>query len=159
MTDRVDLDELERLEKAATPGPLANDPDNIKATGALYLADGSPFAQVFQLQAGDRRADNARRDADARLWVAARNALPGMIRELRELRAEIEKLRKFARAIPSLECPCCGEEGAFATGFLDGDPTICGCGGTVMADGEEAHISLPDTDACPRCDKEADRAE
>lgn len=43
-----------------------------------------------------------------------------------------ERLAKW----PSLTCPCCGDEAAFATFFEDGQPTTCGCGGTVMADGD-----------------------
>ena len=83
--------------------------------------------------------------------------LHGAIAEAVTLRAERDALAKrvgeleaHIRTWPSLECPCCGEEGAFAKYFEDGQATTCGCGGTVMADGD-AYITIEDTEECPKC--------
>jgi hypothetical protein len=84
---------------------------------------------------------------------AARTELASMRARLaaqdngRAWKALFEKLRDSLRY---LECPCCGDEGAFPTLYEDGDPTVCGCGGTIKADGEEAYISIDDED-CPKC--------
>ena len=60
--------------------------------------------------------------------------------DTRELRIEVEQLRRenarLRAALVTLECPCCGNVGAIATYFEDGQETICGCGGTVFADGD-----------------------
>lgn len=81
------------------------------------------------------------------------------VRERDELRARAEKaearvkeLEALVQKWPSLECPCCGEEGALAMFFEDGQETTCGCGGRVSADGESASISIDDSeDECPKC--------
>ena len=85
MADPVDLDELDRLEKAATPGPWCS----------------VDYARFCVVQAGhdygDRdlfnetsinfpNSENFRWRENGKLAAAARNALPGLIRELREAR-------------------------------------------------------------------------
>jgi hypothetical protein len=56
--------------------------------------------------------------------------------------------------VPTLECSCCGDDGAVADSdglFFDGQDLICGCPGwvTVEEDGE-AWINNGD-EACKRC--------
>jgi len=52
------------------------------------------------------------------------------------------------QTVTTLECPCCGCEGAVSDEaglFHDQQPLICGCPGWVCADGEEEPwISLGD---------------
>ena len=56
--------------------------------------------------------------------------------------------------LPTLECPCCGDDGAMAdpsTGlFTDGEPLRCGCAGwvSVSADDDAVWINNGD-DPCP----------
>jgi hypothetical protein len=64
----VDLEELERLEKAATPGPWHVDGGIIRDKGGRERADVSC---------------NPRETGDGALIAAARNALPGLIARLR----------------------------------------------------------------------------
>ena len=58
----------------------------------------------------------------------------------------------------TLECPCCGDEGAVADDrgeFFDGQPLVCGCPGHVTLDGEsEPWINNGDS-PCPRCSQPA----
>lgn len=75
----IDLDELERLELEATPGPWA------------YPRMGSV----------ERESDRAELAVgvtvpNGRLIAAARNALPVLIRELRAARACIEEIRRIS---------------------------------------------------------------
>lgn len=86
------LDELERLEKAATPGPWeANaeatiNGEPIEYRGYVEHVNGT----VFRPGVNNRLAE-----ADAALIAAARNALPEMIKELRALRTERVLLRNM----------------------------------------------------------------
>lgn len=62
-----------------------------------------------------------------------------------------------------LECPCCGDVGANAHDdgyFYDGDTLVCGCNGSVLADEDEAWISINYEEPCPAsalCNKERPR--
>ena len=58
-----------------------------------------------------------------------------------------------------LECPCCGDEGAYPHEdgyYYDGDPLACGCNGSVHADEGEAWINLNDEPCEPeaRCNRD-----
>ncbi len=69
------------------------------------------------------------------------------------LRTLLDSAIRFAALKPELrylECPCCGDEGAFPMLYEDGQPTICGCGGHVSCGGEGAWINVHDE--CPRCE-------
>lgn len=50
----------------------------------------------------------------------------------------------------SLECPCCGDDGALADAagfFFDGQPLACGCKGWVSLDAEtDPEITIDDCD-------------
>ena len=56
--------------------------------------------------------------------------------------------------IVTLECPCCGEDGAYADAddmFEDGQALVCGCDGHVMVDTEtEPSINVFDCDCANR---------
>jgi hypothetical protein len=91
----VDLEHLEQLEKAATPGEwsvlYSEDPDR----PGVYVNDGG-FGTLYIAEECMQGPD------DAELIVAARNALPSLIADLRrerERNAElVEALRPFARS-------------------------------------------------------------
>ena len=56
----------------------------------------------------------------------------------------------------TLECPCCGDEGASADKdglFWDEQSLECGCPGHVVVDEDDVWINNGDQ-PCPRCDKE-----
>lgn len=73
----LDLDELERLEREATPGPWETTADPLSGVPAFVKTPGELIA--------------ADAPADAALIVAARNALPALLVELRALR-EVAKV-------------------------------------------------------------------
>lgn len=53
-----------------------------------------------------------------------------------------------------IECPCCGEEGAYSDGngeYFDGQSLICGCPGIVSADSEEDPWINNGEEPCPKC--------
>lgn len=117
------------------------------------MTDRQPEAAPLDLAALRRLAVDAMPDPwTVRLQPATLLALLDRLeraeRERDEARELIAKLRDGVRY---LECPCCGEEGAFPTMYEDGDPTICGCGGQVSADGEGAYISIHSEEECPKC--------
>ena len=56
--------------------------------------------------------------------------------------------------IPSVECPCCGDVGAWPTMFHEGDPLVCGCKGHVVIGDDEAYILVDEDIPCPQCDQE-----
>lgn len=71
----LDLEELERLEREATPGPWRRDADYPQlVAGMASVPGGVPYFAP----------------ADAALIVAARNQLPALLAELRALRAVAE---------------------------------------------------------------------
>lgn len=78
----IDLDELERLHKAATPEPW-----EVQKDGLGNDMDVSP-----RHRHGSFEVDN-QECADCRVTVAARNALPALIARIRELEAEEEMAR------------------------------------------------------------------
>ena len=55
-----------------------------------------------------------------------------------------------------LECPCCGEVGAYPNAhglYYDEQDLVCGCLGLVTVDEDGAvYISINDADPCPICD-------
>lgn len=72
----IDLNELERLMAEATPGPWeVSECDDLHAAGIHAAEEKHPFGTTSA-------------NEEARLIVAAVNALPNLIRELRELRAD-----------------------------------------------------------------------
>lgn len=85
----IDLDELERLDKAATPGPW-----NIeKRDGDMGEKDHNIYADgdVCALHENARPLRHMRRQsADAKMIATLRNALPTLIAELRLARAREE---------------------------------------------------------------------
>lgn len=83
----IDIAELRRLAKAATPGPYA-----VSEIGAGFevAAGGEIFAQAQQV-AGDVRS--ARRKANAAYIAAACTAIPSLLDELEGLRTENEAVR------------------------------------------------------------------
>lgn len=74
--DNIDLDELERLAKAATPGPWeVDDCNNIR-----IAPKGRPIVATIH-----DYEDYLPRMTDARYIVAACNSVPSLIARLREL--------------------------------------------------------------------------
>lgn len=122
--------------------------------GDLLLAIGKVLANLWSgAEALERERDEARGELED--WqMAAREACRiGEHHESRaaELQGEVERLRAHIQKWPSVSCPCCGDEGAWADRFAEGSPTSCGCGGVVMFDAEEGvSIELPDGE-CPKC--------
>lgn len=61
------------------------------------------------------------------------------------------------RAKETLECPCCGDDGAYANAageFADGQALTCGCPGWVTVE-EEGEAWINNGDApCDRCEAE-----
>lgn len=66
-------------------------------------------------------------------------------------------LRLVLDALPTrehattLECPCCGDDGAVADAngeFHDGQRLVCGCNGLVSVDADDVYISIG-IDPCP----------
>lgn len=80
------IDELEKLEKAATPGPWAEEEGDVMGPG-----DVNGYANWITSDA---------EQADAALIAAARNALPELLRIVRHL-AEAED------PVPHDTCPLC----------------------------------------------------
>lgn len=65
------------------------------------------------------------------------------------IRADEERRREGQRQ--TLECPCCGDDGAVSANgeFYDGQSLICGCVGSVSVDEDgEAWINAGDEE-CP----------
>lgn len=104
----VDLDELERLEKAATPGPwLEHDGDVCVASkpsvtsypcGASVTTYPGPEPVLSGTPVGYDNSSLSCRDEDRRLVIACRNALPALIAELRAARERIAALEHRERA-------------------------------------------------------------
>ncbi len=86
----TDLDELERLDRAATPGPWGQ--CGAERGGCICGLVWSESVDVIVAQAGpDHDCRSALWKADAALVVAARNALPDIIKDNRALLARAEK--------------------------------------------------------------------
>lgn len=75
---RVDLDELEALEKEATPGPLVASPG--------YYCGYTVCHNSHEERAAVYNRKGNMLHADALLFAATRNALPALIAELRAAR-------------------------------------------------------------------------
>lgn len=107
----VDLDELERLEREATPGPWGlwegrlyifagpaeeNSPGRLKGTRVTICHEDFLIREgEYQLVAKLGHAVGTP-ESDFNLIVAARNALPDLIAELRTLRARVAELERDA---------------------------------------------------------------
>jgi hypothetical protein len=80
-----DLDALTALEAAATPGPWEADKvDDIRAPGGRLIAS-------VDWDGWDRN-QSRQSTPDAALICAARNALPGLLAEVRRLTAEVVRV-------------------------------------------------------------------
>jgi hypothetical protein len=80
----LDLDNLEQLHAAATPGPWERR-ENDPMFADLVVAPNEPFGRHIPAEAHQPE------DAE---WIAAiHNAAPALIAELREARATIERVR------------------------------------------------------------------
>lgn len=92
----IDLNELERLLAEATPGPWAFDSySTVHSAPRIqeYEFDESVEPDVCKMpRTGHGDLGTVQGAKDAELIVAAVNALPNLIRELRELRADRERL-------------------------------------------------------------------
>ena len=95
----VNLDELMKLREAATPGPWKvkigdfEDYDGYGTVTAPYVeAEGKTICVPF-----DRGPDDENDEDDAHYIVAACNAVPELIAELKEARAENADLRNQLR--------------------------------------------------------------
>ena len=86
----IDLDELERLAKAATPGPWCNDYEDI-------------FKWTFMLT--KKPIATAELPGNARYIVAACNAVPELIARVRELERQRKWLATFIEA--NVDCEQC----------------------------------------------------
>jgi len=93
----IDLDELERLEREATPGPWRTDrfgvvwidKESLRAAGARWLIRGQ-VASVTGIP-DDLPSDHV--DRNTSFIAAARNAMPALLRELRAARDIVEHVR------------------------------------------------------------------
>ena len=101
----IDLEELEQLAKAATPGPWkVKLIDNLCGKPPIWelSAKGSFIGEIYQQYS---------KDYDATYITAACNAVPELIQRIRELEAEVDLLaRKIAfhnnKCNCSIECNC-----------------------------------------------------
>lgn len=97
----VDIEELERLAKAATPGPWAVDEECLERHERLYVAKGSEgnllgrILEVFEncLVRGKQRVANAE-------YIAAANpaAILELVAEVRQLREDLQASKLLAHA-------------------------------------------------------------
>jgi hypothetical protein len=95
MMEKYDIDELERLEKAATKdwSKSREDMDSYCYNPDSGSQECEHVAYLYR-KPDDRAAFYGEHNRDdLRLIVAARNALPAMIADLRKLRAENERLK------------------------------------------------------------------
>lgn len=124
----VDLDELERLEREATPGPWEWYGISLKAGRVEVLGPGE--SDSF----GYGTIDVA--DADQDLIAAARNALPELIAELRTLRARVDEMERDLDAcrVDLVEAQHTVGEGWFA-------------GGATLAEAIERKCRMLESDA------------
>ena len=86
MTDELNLDELERLERAATPGPWTS---HRPGRYGEVLATESEWTNGYY---GFLVAQSCG-PLNAEFIVAARNALPALIRRIRELEQNLADAR------------------------------------------------------------------
>ena len=90
----IDIDAIEARENAATPGPWYSDnSDNMDDAGNHYsvmYGDGWYLARVWK----DLKQSNC--VADAAFIASARQDVPALCAEVRELRAALERARALA---------------------------------------------------------------
>lgn len=124
--------ELERLNQAATQGPWKPDPKDFRCY--VWGGDGHMVAdnitdgqeregQLARLRGAGAEVSGQRpsgeNDANYDLIIAMRNALPGMLQELRSLRAKVAGLHSAVVAHLEAEGPCANcEDGS--------DQALCG---------------------------------
>ena len=96
--DAPDLDNLTRLEAAATPGPWNIADTASLPSSAFEVARVGRSAASLSIRAGEPGQDMMRAatgsiTADARFIAAARNALPALLADHARLVAEVARLR------------------------------------------------------------------
>jgi len=106
MTER-DLDELERLERAATPGPWFE----VKM-GTVWLS----VPMMAGILAG----------SDAAFIASARNALPALIARVRELEVAAKKASEFMNMRPEQGLRAWRDADRALRHVLNGDPLLPG---------------------------------
>lgn len=156
--DNIDTEALRALTRLAL---AVEDPPSAAQLRAIRaLADAAPAmlatveAQRKEIEELERLVNSGAERSNG--FEAERNALES---ERDALKAEVERLRAALAKWPSVMCPCCGDEAAFAMFFEDGQPTICGCGGTVMADGNASVYIATDDGLCENHKRAALRGE
>lgn len=89
-----DIDELERLLAAATPGEWEFVAEEVKGANAtwLWIAPKTWHTRVARVVVYKTQEDE--QEANAALIVAARNSLHAILTEIRELRAENARLKE-----------------------------------------------------------------
>ncbi|MEQ1891057.1 MAG: hypothetical protein ABL998_00825 [Planctomycetota bacterium] len=93
MTDHVDLDALDRLIAAATPGPWAwDEPSNWAGLSARVMVTEPSYGLVATVDIAGWRPRKIGTN-NAALIVALSNAAPALLAELRAARAELDALR------------------------------------------------------------------
>jgi hypothetical protein len=140
VTDRVDLDELERLHKAATPGPWGwesgGDKQNDAFLGTFFNENDEQIGGYVEVEKFDEKRgfyNSAERDeliaencghanyANFASIAANHNALPGLIAELREARADNAAMAQYHGG----HLPTCGGmdevERCCECGYLQGE--------------------------------------
>ena len=100
----IDLDRIEALVNAATPGPWTTEREEIDNEDGVL--DGDPIgfpSRVGPIVLWDHAAGNDnvdRVEADVAFIVAMRDEAAGLVAELRAARAEIERLRGLVPELP-----------------------------------------------------------
>jgi hypothetical protein len=140
MTDEQ-LDELERLEQAATPGEWAE--GRYRLDAAVWRV--SARNDWLCAMAGPDGFAKERGKKDAAFIAAARNALQELIKDLREARAEAKSWREMCNRMSTsgVGTPEARAEVARLRSLqtTDGTPLTYGGGGTVL----EADLADPRT--------------
>lgn len=112
----ADIDELERLEKAATPGPVQCEQDDFitsdNCKNATYRIVAMPTRERWSAHRTTARVPYVATvygQAEAELYVSARNALPELIRLARiGLAAE---MAEKCNGGPECRCSTCTQPG------------------------------------------------
>lgn len=123
----TELDELERIAKLATPGPWRVDEDgDLRAGGpAAYLRS---LATLYAPIVDD---DDSRNDADVAFIAAARDALPRLIAQVRELENRLDLADQRTVALMRMTAPVCFGCNGKRTGTHCAD-----CRGELFEDGD-----------------------